>query len=575
MPTCGEFLEDIEDMVTSTDLTPEERFGSRKNVVPRVRKKNKDLETLDTQNSSQSDSVIPGTQSIYVKTWGCSHNNSDGEYMAGQLAAYGYRITDAPSAADLWLLNSCTVKNPAEDHFRNTITRAQREDKKVVVAGCVPQGQPRAKYLKGLSVIGVQQIDRVVEVVEETLKGHSVRLFGQKKDHGKKLGGAKLDLPKIRKNPLIEIIAINTGCLNQCTYCKTKHARGELGSYPPEEIVSRARQSFEEGVVEIWLTSEDTGAYGKDIGVTLPELLWRLVEVIPEGCMLRVGMTNPPYILEHLEEMAKILSHPRVYAFLHVPVQAASDSVLMDMRREYCLADFKQVVDFLKERVPAVTIATDVICGFPTETAEDFEETLQLVEEYKFPSLFINQFFPRPGTPAAKMQRVPPQEVKRRTKAISELFQSYRPYDHKVGEIQNVLVTEESHDKKFYVAHNKYYDQVLVPKDEKLLGKMVTVEITSTGKHYLMGRLLSDQVTKVAIATPLPKGTVSGVQDNLQEATNSTTVTAQSPLSWCQHQLSRVTPVGMPRWMQVAAFVLVLAVVLDFCRIVYRVGAKF
>ncbi|XP_035697378.1 threonylcarbamoyladenosine tRNA methylthiotransferase-like [Branchiostoma floridae] len=575
MPTCGEFLEDIEDMVTSTDLTPEERFGSRKNVVPRVRKKNKVLETLDTQNSSQCDSVIPGTQSIYVKTWGCSHNNSDGEYMAGQLAAYGYRITDTPSAADLWLLNSCTVKNPAEDHFRNTITRAQTEDKKVVVAGCVPQGQPRAKYLKGLSVIGVQQIDRVVEVVEETLKGHSVRLFGQKKDHGKKLGGAKLDLPKIRKNPLIEIIAINTGCLNQCTYCKTKHARGELGSYPPEEIVSRARQSFEEGVVEIWLTSEDTGAYGKDIGVTLPELLWRLVEVIPEGCMLRVGMTNPPYILEHLEEMAKILSHPRVYAFLHVPVQAASDSVLMDMRREYCLSDFKQVVDFLKERVPAVTIATDVICGFPTETAEDFEETLQLVEEYKFPSLFINQFFPRPGTPAAKMRRVPPQEVKRRTKAISELFQSYRPYDHKVGEIQNVLVTEESHDKKFYVAHNKYYDQVLVPKDEKLLGKMVTVEITSTGKHYLMGRLLSDEVTKVAIATPLPKGTVSGVQDNLQEATDSTTVTAQSPLSWCQHQLSRVTPAGMPRWMQVAAFVLVLAVVLDFCRIVYRVGAKF
>ncbi|CAH1240791.1 threonylcarbamoyladenosine tRNA methylthiotransferase-like isoform X2 [Branchiostoma lanceolatum] len=574
MSACGDLLEDIEDMVTSTDLTPEERFGSRKNVIPRVRKKQKEPETSDNQNNAQCDSVIPGTQSIYVKTWGCSHNNSDGEYMAGQLAAYGYRITDTPSAADLWLLNSCTVKNPAEDHFRNTITRAQKDDKKVVVAGCVPQGQPRSKYLKGLSVIGVQQIDRVVEVVEETLKGHSVRLFGQKKDHGKKLGGAKLDLPKIRKNPLIEIIAINTGCLNQCTYCKTKHARGELGSYPPDEIVSRARQSFEEGVVEIWLTSEDTGAYGKDIGVTLPELLWRLVEVIPEGCMLRVGMTNPPYILEHLEEMAKILSHPRVYAFLHVPVQAASDSVLMDMRREYCLADFKQVINFLKERVPAVTIATDVICGFPTETAEDFEETLQLVEEYKFPSLFINQFFPRPGTPAAKMQRVPPQEVKRRTKAISELFQSYRPYDHKVGEIQNVLVTEESHDKKFYVAHNKFYDQVLVPKDEKLLGKMVTVEITSTGKHYLMGRLLSDQVTKVAIATPLPKGTVSGVQENLQEA-DSTTVTAQTPLSWCQHQLSRVAPVSMPLWMQVAAFVLVLAVVLDFCRILYRVSTKF
>lgn len=132
--------------------------------------------------------------------------------------------------------------------------------------------------------------------------GHSVRLLGTKKDaEKKKTGGASLLLPKIRKNPLIEIIPINTGCLNQCTYCKTKHARGELGSYPPEEIVARAIQSFQEGVCEIWLTSEDTGAYGRDIGSSLPELLRQLVQVIPDGCMLRLGMTNPPYILEHLE----------------------------------------------------------------------------------------------------------------------------------------------------------------------------------------------------------------------------------------------------------------------------------
>ena len=133
------------------------------------------------------------------------------------------------------------------------------------------------------------------------LSGHSVRLLGTKKESGKKIGGASLLLPKIRKNPLIEIISINTGCLNQCTYCKTKHARGELGSYPPEEIIARAEQSFQEGVCEIWLTSEDTGAYGRDIGTSLPELLRKLVEVIPDGCMLRLGMTNPPYILEHLE----------------------------------------------------------------------------------------------------------------------------------------------------------------------------------------------------------------------------------------------------------------------------------
>ncbi|TWW79471.1 Threonylcarbamoyladenosine tRNA methylthiotransferase, partial [Takifugu flavidus] len=149
--------------------------------------------------------------------------------------------------------------------------KAQEQQKKVVVAGCVPQAQPRMDYLKGLSIIGVQQIDRVVEVVDEAVKvhphsafsqsiqraksrpttyetcdtGHSVRLLGQKKDGGRRLGGARLDLPKIRKNPLIEIISINTGCLNACTYCKTKHARGDLASYPIEELVERTRQSFQ------------------------------------------------------------------------------------------------------------------------------------------------------------------------------------------------------------------------------------------------------------------------------------------------------------------------------------------
>lgn len=491
-------VDDIEDMGLLGDMvnTGSDRVNVKRQVLPKIRKKNKNYINKKTDSDSSVDkSIIPGTQSVYVKTWGCTHNNSDGEYMAGQLAAYGYNIVDDKSNADLWLLNSCTVKTPAEDHFRNEIQAAKSGGKFVVVAGCIPQAAPKLSYIQGLSVIGVQQIDRVTEVVEETLKGHSVRLMNQKKSSdGRKAGGARLDLPKIRKNPLIEIIAINTGCLNQCTYCKTKHARGDLGSYPPEEIVARAAKAFTEGVVEIWLTSEDTGAYGRDIGVSLPELLWKLVEVIPEGCMLRVGMTNPPYILEHLEAMGEILSHPRVYAFLHVPVQSGSDAVLTDMRREYCRDDFRRVVQVLRDRVRGgVTIATDVICGFPTETPEDFEETMTLIDEFKFPSLFINQFFPRPGTPAAKMERVDPQEVKRRTKAVSQLFNSYTTYDAKLGETQDVLVTEVSHDKKHYVGHNKCYDQVLIPMEKRYLGKMVRVNIFETGKHFLKGEPLPGQ----------------------------------------------------------------------------------
>ncbi|XP_021036095.1 threonylcarbamoyladenosine tRNA methylthiotransferase [Mus caroli] len=509
--SCDVLLDDIEDIISQEDSKPQDRQFSRKHVFPKVRRRNTQ-KYLQEEPRPPSDSTIPGIQKIWIRTWGCSHNNSDGEYMAGQLAAYGYKITENASDADLWLLNSCTVKNPAEDHFRNSIKKAQEENKKVVLAGCVPQAQPRQDYLKGLSIIGVQQIDRVVEVVEETIKGHSVRLLGQKKDNGKRLGGARLDLPKIRKNPLIEIISINTGCLNACTYCKTKHARGNLASYPIDELVQRAKQSFQEGVCEIWLTSEDTGAYGRDIGTDLPTLLWKLVEEIPEGAMLRLGMTNPPYILEHLEEMAKILNHPRVYAFLHIPVQSASDSVLMDMKREYCVADFKRVVDFLKEKVPGITIATDIICGFPGETDQDFQETVKLVEEYKFPSLFINQFYPRPGTPAAKAEQVPAHVKKQRTKDLSRVFHSYNPYDHKIGERQQVLVTEESFDSKFYVAHNRFYEQVLVPKNPAFMGKMVEVDIYESGKHFLKGQPVSEtRVYTPSISKPLAKGEVSGL----------------------------------------------------------------
>lgn len=347
--------------------------------------------------------------------------------------------------------------------------------------------------------------------MEETLKGNTVRFLKQKKDSNKKkIGGALLSLPKVRRNPLIEIIAINTGCLNQCTYCKTKHARGELGSYSPEEIVERAKQAFEEGVCELWLTSEDTGAYGRDIGTSLPELLWQLVEVIPRGCMMRIGMTNPPYILEHLDEMAKILQHPRVYSFLHIPVQSGSDQVLADMKREYTRAEFEHVVNFLSERVPNLTIATDIICGFPTETEADFEQTMTLCQKYKFPSLFINQFFSRPGTPAARMPKVPTQEVKRRTKRLSEFFQSYELHRHKVGLIQKVLVTEVSHDKQYYVGHNKFYEQILVPKKERFMGKMIDVKIVEATKFSMKGEPIDEGISP-ALRSPLSQGIVSGV----------------------------------------------------------------
>ncbi|GBM77183.1 Threonylcarbamoyladenosine tRNA methylthiotransferase [Araneus ventricosus] len=199
-----EEIDDIEDLGETPEVS---RIAQLKasGPVPKVTRKNVAGPEI------VADSIIPGTQNVYVKTWGCAHNSSDSEYMAGLLNENGYNITDDASLADIWLLNSCTVKNPAEDHFRNAIDEGRKKGKYVVVAGCVSQAAPKTPYMEGLSMIGVQQIDRVVEVVEETLKGNSVRLLGTKKVSGKKQGGASLQLPKVRRNELIEIIPINTG----------------------------------------------------------------------------------------------------------------------------------------------------------------------------------------------------------------------------------------------------------------------------------------------------------------------------------------------------------------------------
>uniref|UniRef100_A0A0V0J187 Threonylcarbamoyladenosine tRNA methylthiotransferase n=2 Tax=Schistocephalus solidus TaxID=70667 RepID=A0A0V0J187_SCHSO len=547
-------------------------------VNPRFRK-----QKLQTACEDPSGDNIPGVQKIFVQVWGCAHNTSDAEYMAGLLAAYGYDVTlggaeneeeeqqqqkviginrpkvhhpavgdsaadcesgcteggaccqkqpsqriptvtskaSAREAADLWLLNSCTVKGPAEDHFRNAVLEAKAKGKRVVVAGCVPQGSPTAKYLKDVSVIGVQQIDRVVEVVEQTLLGNTVRFMEKRIDENdpkhRRLGGAPLSLPKIRRNPLIEILAISTGCLNACTYCKTKHARGVLASYPITELVQRAQEAFADGVKEVWLTSEDLGAYGRDLSrsefppkivssvvasqwpnhLTLADLLINLVPVIPVGCMLRLGMTNPPYILDQLNEIAAVLRHPRVYTFLHVPVQSGSNRVLGAMRREYTVEEFSHVVDFLTKNVNfanpkhKLTIATDLICGFPNETEPDFRETVGLVERYKFPVLYVNQFFARPGTPAATMKReATTAEVKKRTRLLHDFFRSYRPYAGREGLQYRVLITETSTDGLHWVGHTKAYEQILLPKEVDLRGLIVLAEVTECDKFFMRGRVV-------------------------------------------------------------------------------------
>ena len=235
------------------------------------------------------------------------------------------------------------------------------------------------------------------------------------------------------------------------------------------------------------------------------ELVWGIIKAMESHpsskAMLRIGMTNPPYIMEHLNEMCKILNHPRVYSFLHVPVQAGSTKVLTEMKRQYTIEDFEHVCDTLLENVPHVTLATDIICGFPGETEQDFDETMRILEKYLFSVLHISQFYPRPGTPAALMKRVSTLVVKNRSRRATTFFESYKPYSHLLNTIQKILVTEVSADGRNFVGHNKSFHQILVPKDTRIMGKWIDVSITETSKWSMKGSICLDSLPLVDEST--------------------------------------------------------------------------
>ena len=471
---ASEGVSDLEDMFASDESSTEIE---------------EDRDDLAINLSTSLDAhILPGRAKVYVKTFGCSHNTSDAEFMMGQLAAYGFQVTSDPETADACVVNSCTVKNPSQDGAVLLARKLKDQGKAVIVTGCVPQADKSNKDLEPFSLLGVEQIDQVVFAVEESLKGNRVVLLEKRKN-----GNVTLNLPKIRKNRLVEIIPVSSGCLGACTYCKTKHARGDLGSYPVQAIISRVHQAVAEGVVQIWFTSEDLGAYGLDINTNIAYMVEQVVYVLETQyphVMLRLGMTNPPYMLEHAGRIAKILNHPQVFSFLHIPVQSGSDSVLRVMKREYTCADFSLLVDTLKFHVPNCTIATDVICGFPGETDEDHADTMALITKYKFPVLNISQFYARPGTPAARMKRLSAAIVKKRSSEVTSLFESYATNSRFSGSEVKVWFDEVDTVRKQTIGHTKEYTKVVIDGiDSSLLGTCAMVRVASVHKWHLHGSL--------------------------------------------------------------------------------------
>jgi threonylcarbamoyladenosine tRNA methylthiotransferase CDKAL1 len=427
-----------------------------------------------------------GVMHVLVKNYGCSANLADGEVLAGCLAKAGYELAASVSEADVAIYNTCAVKGPTENRIIETLRRVP-PDKKVIVAGCLPliNFERLRREVRFDGAVGPAAGKRIVDVVRRVLGGEKVVALKAALD-----AKPELSLPRLKSNPVISVIPVSYGCLGACAYCCVVFARGRLRSYTIKDVTERVRRDLVAGAKEFWVTSQDMACYGRDIGTNLTALIKTLGDV--EGDFrVRVGMMTPNLVQDMLDDLIDAFKNEKVFKFVHLPVQSGDNRVLKRMRRFYTIQDFKEVVDAFRAVFPEVTLSTDIICGFPGETQEAFENTLELMGEVKPDIVNVSKFFARPRTAAAAMRDefVELTEIKRRSTEAAKLVKriSLERNQRWVGWAGEVLVDEKGKVPGSWIGRNFAYKPVVVKISENLLGKTLQVKVVKAFSTYLAG----------------------------------------------------------------------------------------
>jgi threonylcarbamoyladenosine tRNA methylthiotransferase CDKAL1 len=425
---------------------------------------------------------------VLVKSYGCSTNLADGAVLAGCIARAGHELADTVSSADAVVLNTCAVKGPTENRMIDACKRIPLK-KKLIVAGCLPliDLERLQKEVRFNGVVGPAAGEKIVEVLN--LMSRSEKIVAL--DRGAE-SLPRLDLPRVEPSPVISVVPVSYGCLGSCTYCCVVFARGRLRSYETEDVVERVREGLAGGFREFWVTSQDTACYGKDRGTSLAALL-RVLSSVDGDFRVRVGMMNPNNVSDMLDELVESFRDERIFKFIHLPVQSGDDGVLKRMRRFYKVSDFRRVVGAFRASFPNITLATDVICGFPGESEDAFERTLQLMREIRPDVVNVSKFFPRPRTLAARLQKdfVSSQEIKRRSTRASVFAKKISAENNQqwVGWTGEVLVDEVGKVQGSWVGRNFAYKPVVVKSDSRLIGRVVHVKVVKAFSTYLEGNV--------------------------------------------------------------------------------------
>lgn len=417
---------------------------------------------------------------VYLETYGCTFNQADGQIMADILKDE-HEIVDNIHDADVVILNTCYVKLPTEQKMITRINNIKTEfpDKKLIVGGCMVEVDPKRlnKFAGDSCWIGPHKIDLINEVVNKSLNDEVVHECG--KTSIIKAGTANKNF-----DSLVHILQICEGCNGACTFCCTKIARGFLVSYPIEKIVAEAKEAISKGCKELQVTAQDSACYGMDSGESFAQLLNELA-AIDGDFRIRVGMMHPKSLKGQLDEVISAFkNNDKIYNFVHIPIQTGSAKVLEEMNRLHTMEEFRMMIDKFRSEIPDLSIATDIIIGYPTETDDDFQKTVELLYEIKPDIIHISKYMHRPGAKSSSLKEIEHSVMKERSHKINQvktevMLENNKSYE---GSVQKVLITGKGTSGGF-VGYTNSYKNVIV--DDVEIGSFVDVKITEGKRTYL------------------------------------------------------------------------------------------
>ncbi len=440
---------------------------------------------------------------ILFVSLGCDKNLVDSEVMLGMLKERGYTFTDDQTQADAAVVNTCCFINDAKEESIQAILELAElkktgQLKALVVAGCLAQ-RYQTEIQKEIeevdAIIGTTALEKVVETLDEVLAGKG-------ENHLEALDKAPLGGKErvLTTGGYFSYLKIAEGCNKHCTYCIIPKVRGEYRSVPMELLLDEARQLADKGIKELILVAQETTLYGMDLygEKKLPELLDRLCEI--EGLIwIRIMYCYPEEITQDLIDVMK--RQPKICHYLDIPIQSGSDRILKLMGRKTDTAQIEALVDHLREEIPDICIRTTFITGFPTETEEDFTETMEFINRMEFDRLGAFTYSPEEGTPAADMDGQMKEEIKlRRQQEMMELQQeiAFEAAENMKGRELTVMIEGKLAEEDVYVART-YKDApsvdgyLFVNTDWSLMsGDFVRVRVTGANEYDLIGEIIEE-----------------------------------------------------------------------------------